>query len=100
MLITLDPVGDGTLVYVGSQIYLTKPTPKAKFWINIKTTPTNTDSSDDVAQFGEQWKVTSGPDINATVNIHHYNAVGIFTAIIANGKSAEDYFYNLMTQKL
>jgi pimeloyl-ACP methyl ester carboxylesterase len=36
MLITLDPVGQGKMVYGLSNIYKQEPKPKADFWINIR----------------------------------------------------------------
>lgn len=36
MLITLDPVGEGTLVVATSDIYSAPPKAAAKYWINIR----------------------------------------------------------------
>mgnify|MGYP003610636447 FL=1 len=73
MLITLDLVGEGFLVYVGSNIYPRKPKPKSDFWINLKAVPTKPDQSDGVADFGERWNVTQGPNINNEADLNHYN---------------------------
>lgn len=88
MLITLDPVGEGFLVYVGSNIYMTKPKPKADFWINLKAVPSKPDQSDSVAEFGERWNVKSGANINNEADINHYNAKKMFTIKLTSGKSA------------
>ena len=74
MLITLDPVGEGKIVFIGSRIYRQKPKPKAYFWINILAMPTEPDSSDDIAEFGERWMIITGPNINNNMDINHYNA--------------------------
>lgn len=59
-LVTLDPVGEGMMVWLGSDIYLSKPTPKAEFWINVRADAKKPDSSDGVADFGERW-IPQGP---------------------------------------
>ncbi len=102
MLITLDPVGEGALVYIGSSIYYRKPKPKANFWINIRTTPDeeNRDQSDGVADFGEQWEVSEGPDINSKIKTSHGRAGEMFKSKIANGKSAMDYLYESVKNNL
>lgn len=91
MLITLDPVGEGFLVYVGSNIYPRKPKPKSDFWINLKAVPTKPDQSDGVADFGERWNVTQGPNINNEADLNHYNAKKMFTIKLSTGKSACQY---------
>ncbi|SNV34917.1 Uncharacterised protein [Chryseobacterium taklimakanense] len=91
MLITLDPVGEGFLVYVGSNIYRRKPMPKADFWINLKAVPNKPDQSDSVAEFGERWNIKSGPNINNEANLNHYNAKKMFTINLSTGKSACKY---------
>lgn len=88
MLITLDPVGEGFLVYTGSNIYMTKPKPKADFWINLKAVPSKPDQSDGVAEFGERWNVKTGPTINNEADINHYNAKKMLTIKLTSGKSA------------
>jgi hypothetical protein len=93
MLITLDPVGNDPGVYLISDIYFTKPTPKHKFWINVRAESKlkDTDFSDIVANAGEQWSVSSGPNINVTVEINHLHAKKIFRHPIKDGKSSASF---------
>lgn len=93
MLVTLDPVGEGALVWLGSDIYYSKPQPKSGFWINVRANPRAPDSSDSVAEFGERWSVSSGPDVNHVMDINHYNARDMFCNPMAEGLSAEDYMF-------
>ena len=93
MLITLDPVGEGAFVYIGSDIHRTKPKPVAKFWVNIRATPKVPDQSDSVAEFGERWTVTSGPALNYVADINHYNAKKMFLAPLKDKKSAADLMH-------
>ncbi|KPN91672.1 hypothetical protein [Pseudomonas nunensis] len=93
MLITLDPVGEGALVWLGSDIYMDKPSPVAENWINIKATPSTPDSSDGVADFGEKWIIDCGPSINANVDANHYNASALFARPISGAKSASDLLF-------
>jgi hypothetical protein len=90
MLVTLDPVGEGVLVSLGSDIYWNKPEPVADFWINITASPRQPNSSDQVANFGERWLVKDGPNINTTVNINHADAGSMFTTRINGSGSALD----------
>ncbi|MDR9862309.1 MULTISPECIES: alpha/beta hydrolase [Pseudomonas] len=90
MLITLDPVGEGAFVWLGSDIYFDRPEPVAADWINIKAMPSKRDPSDGVADFGEKWLIPCGPSVNANVDTNHANALGLFTARIAGSKSASD----------
>lgn len=91
MLVTLDPVGEGFLVWLGSDIYFSEPEPKAKNWINIRAAPSSPDASDDVADFGERWIVTSGPNVNETIDEHHRFADKIFLKKLSDKKSAFDH---------
>lgn len=91
MLVTLDPVGCGVLVSIGSDIYNSEPNPIADKWINISCSPSNPDSSDSVAEFGERWIVSSGPTLNESVNINHAYADEIFTAKLSDRKSAYEH---------
>jgi pimeloyl-ACP methyl ester carboxylesterase len=97
MLITLDPVGKGFLVYVGSNIYATIPKPKADFWINLKAVPSKPDQSDSVAEFGERWNVKTGPNINNEADLNHYNAKKMFTIKLSTGKSVFQYLFDNVT---
>ncbi|MGE8501570.1 MAG: hypothetical protein ACN6P1_04970 [Pseudomonas sp.] len=93
MLITLGPVGEGALVWLGSDIYFSKPEPVSGYWINVRATPKRPDGSDSVANFGEQWKIGSGPDINAHMDINHASALGIFVNAVRDGASASDILF-------
>lgn len=94
MLITLDPVGEGALVWLGSDIYRERPDPVTADWINIKAMPTKRDSSDGVADFGEKWLISCGPSLNVNVDTNHANALGLFTARIVGSKSAGDMLFD------
>lgn len=91
MLVTLDPVGCGILVSIGSDIYSSEPKPVADEWINILCSPTTPNSSDGVAEFGERWKINSGPTLNESVNVNHADAYYIFTTKLSDGKSAYEH---------
>jgi len=89
-LITLDPVGEGSIVWVGSDIYMNKPTPQAEFWINVRANAESPDASDRVAEFGERW-IPQGANISVVANIHHANAGRMFTVMMPQGFSPYDY---------
>jgi len=89
MLITLDPVGQGKIVYGISSIYKQEPKPKAEFWVNVRAAKIkDRDFSDFIADFGEQWKMTSGPDVNGVVDVNHAFAYVMFGKPLEGGKSA------------
>ncbi|WP_456256443.1 alpha/beta hydrolase [Pseudomonas iridis] len=100
MLVTLDPVGEGALVWVGSDIYADKPTPVTEYWINIKAMPSRPDQSDSVADFGEKWQVVSGPNINVNMDTNHANAPAMFTRAIAQGKSVSDLMFEAINKDI
>ncbi|MGQ3851530.1 alpha/beta hydrolase [Pseudomonas capsici] len=93
-LVTLDPVGEGLLVSLGSDIYMSEPSPVAETWINIRAKSSKPDSSDGVASFGEHWNITSCPTINKTADIHHYAANRMFIEPVDGTKSACDLIYD------
>jgi pimeloyl-ACP methyl ester carboxylesterase len=97
MLITLDPVGEGALVWVGSDIYGSKPVPKANKWINVRAKPTKPDQSDSVAEFGERWNVGSAPNVNYIADINHAYAKKMFLAAPKDLKSASTYMLDSIT---
>ncbi|NNB44567.1 alpha/beta hydrolase [Pseudomonas chlororaphis] len=99
-LVTLDPVGEGTLVWLGSDIAGSAPTPVAEKWINIRATPSKPDDSDKVADFGERWVMSSGPDLNVNMDINHANAFGMFMRPIVGSQSACDIIFESITNKL
>jgi hypothetical protein len=100
LLITLDPVGKGFLVWLGSDIYYSEPTPVADMWINIHANPVESDVSDHVANFGGRWIVNQGPAINATVNIHHAFASHMMVAPIQGAKCALDFLYDAYVKNI
>ncbi len=89
-LVTLDPVGEGFWVWLGSNIYHSKPSPVAETWINVLANSSNPDSSDSVAEFGERWIIAKGPTTNKTANIHHAAADRLFIEPVQGEKSACD----------
>ncbi|WP_439821943.1 alpha/beta hydrolase [Pseudomonas sp. HLG18] len=99
MLITLDPVGEGALVWLGSDIYRERPEPVSADWINIKAAPSQRDPSDGVADFGEKWLVSCGPSLNVSVDTNHANALWLFNAPIAGTKSASDLLYDSIMEE-
>lgn len=88
MLITLDPVGHGKIVYGISKIYRQIPKPKAEFWVNIRAAAVDWNVSDLVADFGEQWEVTEGPNVMGRLDINHADANFMFARALPGGKSA------------
>lgn len=88
MLITLDPVGDGAMVWAVSDIHYKLPTPKANFWINISASPDDNDISDLIADIGERWIPEKGPNINYITKANHANIPQMFKESIYQGKSA------------
>ena len=95
VLVTLDPVGGGTLVKIGSAIaFRPETTPKAKVWINVHAAPKHPDSSDSVAEFGERWVIKSGPNVNVDANVNHEDAKGLLTKMLANGLTVADIVDN------
>lgn len=93
MLITLDPVGEGALVWLGSDIYFSKPEPVSEYWINVRAVAKRPDSSDAVASFGEQWQIVSGPDVNARMDVNHADALSMFRGPIRDEMSASDILF-------
>lgn len=91
MLVTLDPVGEGVIVYVGSDIYKEpEANPGAKIWINISCNPIYEDQSDKVADFGERWFPKNGPTIYYESKCSHAEVLRMFMENILQDKSALD----------
>lgn len=88
MLITLDPVGEGAMVWAVSDLHYELPSPKAKYWINISASPDENDMSDIIAEIGERWVPEKGPDINFISKAHHANVTRMFNESAHQGKSA------------
>lgn len=99
MLITLDPVGKGAMVWAASDIHYEIPTPKADFWINISAMPDKDDSSDVVADFGERWIPETGPDVNYISKAHHGEVRQMFNENIYQGKSAFQLLKECITKE-
>lgn len=100
MLVTLDPVGEGFLVYLGSSIYWTDPTPKAKYWINVLANPSNPDQTDAIAEFGIKWNVNNKADINAEMDVNYRNAPKMFESIVKNKKSCQQMVLDSIKTKI
>ncbi len=92
ILVTLDPVGEGVLVWLGSNIYRQpQTTPEAEFWINLRTEIKRLTISNVVAKIGRQWNIKVGPDLNETIYTAHANALHLFRHKLSTGLSAMDY---------
>lgn len=92
-LVTLDPVGEGFWVWLGSDIYKSEPQPIAETWINILANASVPDSSDGVAEFGERWIISGGTTLNKTADIHHASADRMFIEPVQGKKSACDLVF-------
>jgi pimeloyl-ACP methyl ester carboxylesterase len=95
VLVTLDPVGGGKLVEIGSSIsFSPQEEPKAKVWINVRATPVQTDITDHIATFGERWVIKSGPNVNVDAKVHHGDSRDLFTTKLANGMTVADILHS------
>ena len=88
MLVTLDPVGSGLLVRLGSRIPYHRPAPRSHYWINVRAEPGRSNASDLVAQLGRKWHVVGEPDIDEALDINHANAWALFCNPLHDGRSA------------
>ena len=101
ILITLDPVGEGTLVWLGSNIYRQPECePKAEFWINIRAEIKRLTISDIVARAGQQWTIEQGPDLNEVIYTAHCNALHLYRQPLSTGKSAMWYVLDSLKKAL
>ncbi|MFJ7796026.1 alpha/beta hydrolase [Pseudomonas sp. NPDC096950] len=100
MLVTLDPVGEGALVWLGSDIYMDPPVPTAERWLNVKATPSKPNDSDSVADFGEKWIIGSGPAINVNMDTNHANANAMFTRPVIGTQSVGDLVHESIMKEL
>ncbi|MFJ4497284.1 alpha/beta hydrolase [Pseudomonas atacamensis] len=98
VLVTLDPVGEGQIVWGISNIYQKEPTPKAEYWVNVRADAKDWNFSDLVADFGEQWDMTSGPNMNGRVDVNHADAWAIYIAVLGGGVSARDILMQSVIQ--
>ena len=95
MLVTLDPVGEGVIVYVGSDKE-PEANPGAKIWINISCNPIYEDQSDKVADFGERWFPKNGPTIYYESKCSHAEVLRMFMENILQDKSALDLLIDVI----
>ncbi|WP_373767728.1 hydrolase [Glaesserella sp.] len=101
ILVTLDPVGEGTLVWLGSNIHRhPQSEPHADFWINIRAEIKRLTISDVVARAGQQWTIKQGPDLNEVIYTAHANALHLFRQKLSTGLSAMDYILQNLKQNL
>lgn len=71
LLTTLDPVGEGVIVGMFSDIYFHKPKVTVSNWINIRYDSDDYSRNDLVADLGGRWHVESGPKINIVAKLDH-----------------------------
>jgi|GEM_PF-1957747 len=100
MLVTLDPVGSGLLVRLGSRIPYRHPAPHSRLWINVRAEPGRSNASDLVAQLGRKWHVAGEPDIDEAVDTNHANACALFCKPLHDGRSAADYMFESIVGQL
>ena len=93
MLVTLDPVGSGLLVRLGSKIPYHRPTPHCHCWINVRAEPGRSNASDLVAQLGRKWHVAGEPHIDEALDTNHANAWALFCNPLHDGRSAADRMF-------
>jgi len=67
-----------------------EPAPKAEYWVNVRADAKDWNFSDLVADFGEQWDMKSGPNMNGRVDVNHADAWAIYIADLGAGLSARD----------
>lgn len=100
MLVTLDPVGSGLLVRLGSRIAYRRPVPRSHFWINVRAEPGRSNASDLVARLGCKWHVAGEPDIDAALDTNHANAWALFCKPLPDGRSAADHMFESIAGRL
>ncbi|MGD1827796.1 alpha/beta hydrolase [Chromobacterium violaceum] len=120
MLITLDPVGEGFIVERVSDIYSDEPSPKAKYWVNLRYHQNSfsvigrglnpfrkhdrvTDVVPNwVADFGEQWNplLHNQPDIYEVVDVNHSLTVQAMDVKLTLGQSAWEIFKKSVQERL
>ncbi len=100
MLVTLDPVGSGLLVRLGSRIPYHRPAPRSHFWINVRAEPGRSNASDLVAQLGRKWHVAGEPDIDEALDTNHANAWALFCDPLHDGRSAADCMFESIVGQL
>ncbi|SDS12381.1 alpha/beta fold hydrolase [Pseudomonas oryzae] len=100
MLVTLDPVGSGLLVRLGSRIPYHRPAPRSHCWINVRAEPGRSNASDLVAQLGRKWHVAGEPDIDEALDTNHANAWALFCNPLHDGRSAADCMFESIVEQL
>lgn len=100
MLVTLDPVGSGLLVRLGSNIPYRRPAPRSRLWINVRAEPGRPNASDLVARLGRKLQVAGEPDIDQALDINHANAGALFCKPLRDGRSAADYLFESVVGQL
>ncbi len=100
MLVTLDPVGSGLLVRLGSRIPYHRPAPHCHCWINVRAEPGRSNASDLVAQLGRKWHVAGEPDIDEALDTNHANAWALFCNPLHDGRSAADCMFESIVGQL
>ena len=100
MLVTLDPVGSGLMVRLGSRIPYHRPAPRSRWWINVRAEPGRSNASDLVAQLGRKWHVAGEPDIDEALDTNHANARALFCHPLHDGRSAADYMFESIVGQL
>jgi pimeloyl-ACP methyl ester carboxylesterase len=82
MLVTLDPVGSGLLVRLGSRIAYRRPAPRCHCWINVRAEPGR------------------APDIDEALDTNHANAWALFCKPLHDGRSAADHMFESIAGRL
>ena len=85
-LITIDPVGIKKLTSIFTSIYSNYPIPFKETWINVLANPTENNASDEIAELGGRWKLTSkdNVDIFYDSSLNHEDANGMFFSIFSD----------------
>lgn len=97
MLITLDPVGQNWILERSSKIYDDEPSPKAKQWINVYARPSSRNFTDVVAWAGSKWEITSGPQVNISIDTNHAEAPQLMFRRPESGAASA---YELLTKDI
>ncbi|MCC6076704.1 alpha/beta hydrolase [Pseudomonas sp. GCM10022188] len=100
MLVTLDPVGSGLLVRLGSRMPYKRPAPRCDVWINVRAEPGRSNASDLVARLGRKWQVAGAPDIDEALDTNHANAWTLLSDPLHDGRSAADHLLESIARQL
>lgn len=82
-LVTIDPVGIKKITSIFTSIYSNYPIPYKEKWINILANPIEENVSDEIAELGGRWKLTTkdNVDIFYDSTLNHEDANGMFFSI-------------------